>query len=173
MATETVKQEFEEEEEMADMLVQLLKLPPVTPLLDKLREDGVVVRRAHPFELTQIRNFIQTNFSTGWADELTPCYSRQPISLFIAIRDKKVIGFAAYEACSRGFFGPTGVAEWERGKDIGKALLLAALWDMRAIGYAYGIIAGVGPASFYTKACGATLIPDSTPGIYTDMIDRD
>ena len=38
------------------------------------------------------------------------------------------------------------------------------------MGYAYGIIGGVGPAEFYAKTVGATLIPDSTPGIYTDML---
>ena len=155
---------------MPDMLVHLLDLPPVKSLLETLRAQGVVIRRAHPFEITPIRAFIQTHFSVGWADEVTPCYSRQPISLYIALRDGKVIGFAAYEAVRRNFFGPTGVMETERGKDIGKALLLACLWGMREMGYAYGIIAGVGPAEFYTRCCGATLIPDSTPGIYTDML---
>ncbi len=155
---------------MPDMLVQLLKLPSQQPLLSSLREKGVTVRRAHPFEMTKIREFIESNFSIGWADEVMPCYSRQPISLFIAIREGKVIGFAASEATMRGFFGPTGVRESERGKDIGKALLIACLHGMREAGYAYGIIGGVGPAEFYAKACGAVLIPDSAPGIYTDML---
>ena len=155
---------------MPDMLVQLLKLPPHQPLLDSLRAQGVIVRRAHPFEMTKIRDFIEKYFSVGWADEVAPCYSRQPISLFIAIREGKVVGFAASEATMRGFFGPTGVMESERGKDIGKALLLACLNGMRETGYAYGIIGGVGPAEFYAKACGAVLIPESVPGIYADML---
>jgi hypothetical protein len=158
---------------MPDMLVHLLDLPPVEPLLETLRSQGVVIRRAHPFEITPIREFIQSHFSVGWADEVTPCYSRQPISLYIALREGRVIGFAAYEAVRRNFFGPTGVREQERGKDIGKALLLASLWGMREMGYAYGIIAGVGPAEFYAKSCGAVLIPDSTPGIYTDMLKKE
>ena len=155
---------------MPDMLVQLLKLPPHLPLLDSLKAQGVTVRKAHPFEMTKIREFIEANFSVGWADEVNPCYSRQPITLYIAIRDGSVIGFAAFEATMRGFFGPTGVAESERGKDIGKALLLACLNGMREMGYAYGIIGGVGPAEFYAKACGAVLIPDSSPGIYVDLL---
>lgn len=158
---------------MPDMLVHLLKLPPYEPLRAELQEAGVVLRRAHPFEITPIRKFIEAHFSVGWADEVMPCFSRQPITLYIALRAGKVIGFAAYEATMRGFFGPTGVAESERGKDIGKGLLLACLHGMREMGYAYGIIGGVGPAEFYTKACGATLIPDSTPGIYTDMLKKD
>ena len=158
---------------MPDMLVHLLKLPPVEPLTAHLRDTGVVIRRAHPFEITPIRHFIETHFSMGWADEIIPCLSRQPITLFVALRQGEVIGFAAYEATMRGFFGPTGVAESERGKDIGKALLLASLHGMREMGYAYGVIAGVGPTEFYAKSCGATLIPDSTPGIYTDMLKSD
>ncbi len=155
---------------MPDMLVALLKLPSVEPMLKTLAKQGVTVRRAHPFEITKIRDFIAREFSIGWADEVMPCYARQPITLYIAIREGAVIGFAAYEATMRGFFGPTGVLERERGKDIGKALLLACLWGQREMGYAYGIIGGVGPADFYAKCCGATLIPESTPGIYTDML---
>jgi GNAT superfamily N-acetyltransferase len=158
---------------MPDMLVQLLKLPPVDPLLAELRAQGVVIRRAHPFEITPIRTFIETHFSTGWADEVLPCYSRQPISLYIAIRDGKVIGFGAYESIRRCFFGPTGVAEAERGKSIGRALLLACLWGLREMGYVYGIIGGAGPVGFYEKACDATVIPGTKPGIYTDMLKSD
>ena len=155
---------------MPDMLVPLLKLPPLAPVLESMTVQEIVIRRAHSFEIEAIRKFVEAEFGSGWADEITPCYSRQPITLFIAIQGGKVIGFGAYEATQRNFFGPTGVAESERGKGVGKALLLACLWGMREMGYAYGIIGGVGPAEFYAKAAGAALIPDSTPGIYTDML---
>ncbi len=157
---------------MPDMLVPLLKLPPHESLIADLREQGIVVRRAFPFESTAIRAFIAKNFSTGWADEVEPCYARQPISLYIAVKEGKVIGFGAYEATRRNFFGPTGVLETERKNGIGKALLLACMAGLRDMGYAYAIIGGVGPAAFYEKAVGAALIPDSTPGIYTDMLKR-
>src|SRR5690349_2848347 len=109
---------------MPDMLVQLLKLPPLEPILAAMNEQGVVIRRARPFEKHAVRAFILEHFRVGWADEVEPCYSRQPISLFIATREGRVIGFAAYESVARCFFGPTGVMKAERGKDIGKALLL-------------------------------------------------
>lgn len=158
---------------MPDMLVPLLKLPPLDPLVSQLREQGVIIRRAQSFEISQVREFILTHFGVGWADEVTPCYSRQPISLYIAIRDGKVIGFGAYEATRRAFFGPTGVAEAERGQGIGKALLLACLRGLAEMGYVYGIIGGAGPVDFYASAVGATVIPDSVPGIYTDMLKRE
>lgn len=155
---------------MPDMLVNLLKLPPLEPVLEEARARGVIIRRAHPFEITAIREFILEHFGTGWADEVTPCYSRQPISLFIAIREGKVIGFGAYEATRRNFFGPTGVAEKERGTGIGSGLLLACMDGLRQMGYAYGIIGGAGPVAFYEKAVGAVIIEASVPGIYTDML---
>lgn len=155
------------------MLVPLLKLPPLAPAIEAMHTQGIVIRPAHPFEITPIRAFIVSEFGTGWADEVTPCYNRQPISLVIAIKEGKVVGFGAYEATRRNFFGPTGVAKSERGKGIGAALLLACMWGLRDMGYAYGIIGGAGPTAFYEKIVHATAIPDSVPGIYTDMLKRD
>lgn len=158
---------------MPDLFVNLFKLPSADALFEALKAQNVVIRRAHPFEITAIRQFIEKHFSTGWADEVVPCYSRQPISLFIALREGNIVGFAAYETTRRNFFGPTGVDEAERGKQIGKALLLACMHGMREMGYVYGIIGGAGPVEFYAKAVGATVIPDSEPGIYADMIRED
>jgi GNAT superfamily N-acetyltransferase len=157
---------------MPDMLVQLLKLPPVDGLLAEMRKEGTAIRRAHAFELTQLKEWVAREFSQTWADEVTVGHANKPISVYVAIRAGKLLGFGAYECTCPNFFGPTGVLKDERGKGIGKALLLACLHAMRDSGYAYAIIGGVGPADFYTKVCGATLIPDSVPGIYTDRIGK-
>ena len=53
---------------------------------------------------------------------------------------------------------------------IGKALLLACLWSLREMGYVYAIIGAAGPVRFYQKTVGAIIIPDSEPGIYTDLL---
>ena len=158
---------------MPDMLVNLLKLSPLEPLLFELRrEEKIIVRRAQPHEITPVRDFVLKNFEAGWADEISVGYANKPVSIYIAIRDRRVVGFGAYECTRRGFFGPTGVTESVRGLGVGKALLLACLWGLREMGYAYGIIGGAGPTSFYERAVGATLIPDSMPGIYADPINR-
>ena len=155
---------------MPDMLVNLLKLAPLEPVLAELRRAGVVVRRAQPHEMTPVREFVLANFERGWADEISVGYGNKPVSVLIALRDGRVVGFAAYECTRRGFFGPTGVVESERGRGVGRALLLACLWGLREMGYVYGIIGGAGPVDFYERAVGATVIPDSQPGIYADPI---
>jgi GNAT superfamily N-acetyltransferase len=151
---------------MPDMLVNLLKLPS----LDRLNDEGINIRRAQPFEITPVRRFIEQNFSVAWADEISVGFANKPVTVVIATRDGRVIGFAGYECTRRAFFGPTGVAANERGHGIGTALLIASLWGLRELGYVYGIIGGAGPTDFYERAVGATPIPESEPGIYRDLL---
>lgn len=153
---------------MSDLLVALYKLPP-TPA----PAEGFTVRRAYPFELSRVRRFIEKHFAEGWADEVEVAFARQPISVWIAIHEKKIVGFAATDSTAKGMFGPTGVDEAFRGKGLGAVLLLAALHGLRESGYAYGVIGGAGPVAFYEKCCGAVVIEGSTPGIYVDMLDKD
>jgi predicted N-acetyltransferase YhbS len=157
---------------MPDMLVPLLKLPALTPIIDEVRSRGIVIRRVLPHELSPVREFAARHFAGSWADEISVGFANKPTSVFIALRDGELVGFGAYECTHRGFFGPTGVAESERGSGIGRALLFACLWGLRDMGYAYAIIGAAGPVDFYAKTVGATVIPDSSPGIYADPIKR-
>lgn len=158
---------------MPDMLVNLLKLPPLDPLLAEAADAGLTVRRARAWELAPVRAFVESHFGAAWADETSVGFSRQPVSVFVATREGRVVGFAAYECTARNFFGPMGVSEAERGRRLGRALLVACLHAMREMDYAYAIIGGVGPAQFYERAVGATLIPESSPGVYTDLLRGD
>jgi predicted N-acetyltransferase YhbS len=155
---------------MPDMLVNLLKLPPFARLPLEIERAGVVIRRAQPFELSPVREFIAANFSLAWVDEISVGFANKPISVFVATSESRVVGVAAYECTRRGFFGPLGVSEKVRGQGVGKALLLACLWGLREMGYVYGIIGHAGPVGFYEKTVGAIAIPDSEPGIYTDFL---
>ena len=151
---------------MPDLLVNLLKLPAIEAT------DAFVLRRAQPFELTAVREFVATNFSADWADEISVGFAHQPVSIYVATTDRELVGFSAYECTRRGFFGPTGVLQSAQGKGIGKALLLASLFALREMGYVYAIIGAAGPVRFYQKTVGAIIIPDSEPGIYTDILKR-
>ena len=119
-----------------------------------------------------MRNFVGENFSPRWADEVSVGFARQPISVFVATIDRELAGFAAYECTRRGYFGPTGVVSSAQGKGIGMALLFASLAALREMGYVYAIIGAAGPVRFYQKTVGAIIIPDSEPGIYTDLLKK-
>jgi GNAT superfamily N-acetyltransferase len=151
---------------MPDLLVNLLKLPA----FEDTSTQSFNVRRAQPFELTPVRDFVAKNFAASWADEISVGFAHQPISVFIATIDRELAGFAAYECTRRGYFGPTGVVPTAQGRGIGKALLLASLEALREMGYVYAIIGAAGPVRFYQKTVGAIIIPDSEPGIYTDSL---
>ena len=155
---------------MADMLVNLLELQSPDEIIARLEDQGISIRRAMAPDMYGILEFVEKTLSRGARGECAVCFSHQPISCFIAVKDKKPVGFACYDATMRDFFGPTAVDESCRGKGVGAALLLSALWSMRDEGYAYAIIGGVGPAAFYEKVCGAKMIEGSTPGAYRDFI---
>jgi hypothetical protein len=157
---------------MTDLLVNLLTLPALEPALDHASQAGVLIRRGQVFEQTQIKAFIEQNFSIGWADETSVGFTNKPVSVFVATFEKHLVGFAAYECTRKTFFGPLGVVNALRGKGVGKALLISCLQGLRELGYVYAIIGGVGPVEFYEEAVGATVIPDSEPGIYTDLLRR-
>ena len=153
-----------------DLLVNLLKLPALESAMIEVQNSGIVVRRAQPFELTPIREFVAKEFALAWADEISVGFGNKPVSVFIATMNKELVGFAGYECTRRGFFGPTAVIPRLRGTGLGRALLLASLWGMREMGYVYAIIGRAGPIEFYQKTVGAIPIPDSDPGIYTDLL---
>ncbi|MCE5321780.1 GNAT family N-acetyltransferase [bacterium] len=154
---------------MADMLVNLLNLPEDTGVA-QLKQDGILIRRVKPFELSILRRFIIENFSERWADEASVSLKHDPATCFIATHEGQIIGFAAYECTTRDYFGPTGVNEKARGKGVGKALLLACMHAMREMGYVYAIIGGAGPTGFYSKACGAVPIAENGPSFYADVL---
>ena len=136
----------------------------------EMETSGIVIRRAQPFEITRVRSFIEDNFSVAWADEVSVGFACKPVSIYLAIVERNIVGFGAYECTRRSFFGPTGVSENMRGRGIGKALLLACLWGLRELGYVYAIIGHAGPVEFYEKTVGAIVIPDSDPGIYANLL---
>ena len=156
---------------MPDMLVHLLRLPEDDSEASLLAE-GIQIRRAMAPDKLQIVQWVQTHDNAFAAGECDVCFSRIPVSAFIATHGATLVGYACYNATAPDFFGPTAVEPAYRGKGIGKALLLRCLQAMRQEGYVYAIIGGVGPATFYTKAVGATLIPDSDPGVYADFLGR-
>jgi len=156
---------------MQDMLVRLYAIPSVEEALAACAKRGVTIRRALSAEGHVVADWVRTHFASS-AAEVETAFAQVPVTCFIALRNDAILGFACYDVTCPNFFGPEGVAAPERGRGIGRALLLCALHAQRARGYAYAIIGGVGPAQFYEKAAGAIPIPGSTPGIYAGMLKR-
>jgi len=151
------------------MLVRLYDLPDASLYYRRAEGAGVAVRRADPWDHARYRRFVEGTFGELWAVEADLAYRQSPITAFVAEREGRIVGFAAYECTRRGYFGPTGVQPDERGRGIGGALLFRCLESMREMGYAYAIIGGVGPQDYYKKVCGAFVIPGSEVGVYGSL----
>ncbi len=136
------------------------------------RVEGVAatIRVALPPEMHIVQDWVRRNFNDHWVSELTVAMAHQPPGCLVATVDGELVGFACYDATARGFFGPTGVAESQRGKGIGAALLYHTLAAMKAHGYAYAVIGGVGPVEFYAKAAGAIPIAAGDGDVYAGML---
>jgi GNAT superfamily N-acetyltransferase len=155
---------------MPDMLVHLRKLPQNDPIFEEMGKEGITIQRAIAPDKFRIVDWVKQYNGMYAAGECDASLSKTPATCFIAVKEKQILGFACYDATALNFFGPTMVLESERGKGIGKALLLKSLYAMREEGYVYGIIGGAGPVHFYEKCVGATVIPDSVPGLYGDFL---
>ena len=155
---------------MIDMLVNLYELDDSSKLYEKLDTNGIILRRANAYERHIVVNWVGEHFSSKWVSEVKVAFSRQPVTCFIATKDKDILGFACIETTAKGFYGPTGVSENARGTSVGKALLFKSMEALKELGYVYGVIGGVGPREFYEKAIGAVEIPNSSPSIYRDIL---
>jgi GNAT superfamily N-acetyltransferase len=156
-------------EPMHDMLVRLYAIPSLDEAVAACAGRGATIRRALSPERPTTLDWVRAHFASS-AAEVETAFAQVPVTCFIAVRNEAILGFACYDVTCRNYFGPEGVATDERGRGIGRALLLSALHAQRAQGYAYAIIGGVGPAEFYAKTVGAIAIPGSTPGIYDGML---
>lgn len=158
---------------MPDMFVKLLDLPDCTELEKQLQSgSNVFIRRAMVPDMYRVLDFVEKHSNISAKAECAICFSRTPVSCFIATRNDTILGYACYETTAPDFFGPTRVLDSEQGKGIGKALLIRSLQGLRQIGYAYAIIGGVGPQEFYSKCVGATVIPDSDLSVYKDFLPK-
>jgi GNAT superfamily N-acetyltransferase len=150
----------------ADLLVPLYARwgegngPPPEPA------PGLTVRRALAYERQPLLEWVTAAFGAGWAGEVAVALGARPATCFVALRGEALAGFCCYDTTYRGFCGPLGVGETDRGRGIGRALLGAALHSMWHAGYAYAVIGASGATGFYEKVAGARVIPGSSPGPY-------
>lgn len=151
-----------------DMIVNLYRIPTLED-----RKDTIQIKRAFVGDKEAILTFIKENFSNSWVYEAEHALLQEVPKCFIAVENKKVIGFACFDSSAKGFFGPIGVLSEYRGKKVGQALLLKILYAMKEYGYGYAIIGWVSDAElFYRKTVGAEFIKGGNPenSVYSNMI---
>lgn len=151
----------------ADLIVDLYALN------FKKQNDRVTIKRVLSPDSDIVLAFIEKHFNKRWVSEAKSGLYKPQSTCFIAVKDKDIVGFACYDATSKGYFGPMGVDQAFRGQSIGQSLVVACLEAMYFDGYGYAIIGSVGVETwpFYFKTCGATPI-DQSGKIYTRLFDR-
>ncbi|TCJ01702.1 GNAT family N-acetyltransferase [Cytobacillus praedii] len=120
-----------------------------------------IVRRVNNNDYSSLLQFVEANFSSEWSQTLKDGFLADAPSIYIAVADEEIIGFAAFDVYKgrKCYFGPMGVSKSNRIKGVGTLLLHQCLREMKEIGYEYAIIGGAGPIEFYEKACHAVVIP--------------
>ena len=142
------------------------------PLPKRAVPDGIDVRRASPGDVAALHAFL-AQFWPSWKAEADAALRNEPATLHLALRDGRIVGFAASEANNRGtgWFGPMGVAPDERHSGVGCVLLHRCLDDLRAQGHDAAVIAWVDNAPFYEGCAGAA--PWRTFARYEKVLHED
>ena len=156
---------------MPDLLVRLYDLPELAAEAT-VTALGITVRRALGPERGVVMDWVNGQFGDPWLSETAVGFAQSPISVFVATRAGQMLGFACHDTTAKGFFGPTGVDQAQRGQGIGEALLIVTLKAMRGAGYGYAVIGDPGPVAFYKKRLDVLDIPGSEPGIYAGLLRR-
>ena len=141
-----------------DLIINLYALPEPQQI------DGVKICRVLPPDFGKVSSFIKETFPGIWDQEASYALYNRPVSCYIAVKEKSIVGFACYNATAKGYFGPTGVAEAFRRQGIGEALALHTLHGMREDGYGYAVIGWTSDVGLpLYKKIGAVEIPGSEP----------
>lgn len=156
---------------MSDMLVKLYNIEDCPEVEASLKKEGIHIVKALSPDKHRVISFIKT-FSEGWGSECEASFANNPPTIYIAVKGERIIGFAAYDATARGFFGPTAVDAEFRRKGIGRALMVRCFNSMKEMGYGYAIIgwAAKSAIKFYEEFAHATIIEDSFPGVYGRLV---
>ncbi|MEW6356607.1 MAG: GNAT family N-acetyltransferase [Planctomycetota bacterium] len=125
-------------------------LPDYTQLIAQRAAEGITFHRPAMAEKREVQEWILRAFGEGWRYETGLAFREEKVTVWIARAGGKVCGFAASNATGRDYFGPTGVADDQRGKGLGRVLLVKCLEDMQADGRPIAWIpTGLGRISYY------------------------
>ena len=156
------------------MLVKLYGHTEKPELEAGLKKHGILIKRGMPADRNRAVQFVKNHFGDGWSHDCEYAFTNHPVSCFLAVQEKSVVGFACYDVQAKNFFGPIGVLEEYRKIGVGESLLRRCLRVMEGDGYAYAVIGWVdGAEGFYSGTVGAVVIENSCPGIYRNLISME
>jgi len=148
---------YERRAEAVDMAVDLASAELDTRHDEsRLAAEGIEVRRASRSEASAVVTWLREGpwGKSAWPDEAAAALAREPAGCHVASR-VGYVGFACHGAVRRGWFGPMGTLDTERGRGIGAVLLKRSLADLRAAGLRTARIGWVGPVEFYAATVDA------------------
>ncbi|MFZ5942423.1 MAG: GNAT family N-acetyltransferase [Bacteroidota bacterium] len=125
---------------------------------ERLARENIEIRRARESDMASLLDLIRAEWSL-WEHEVT-CALLHPVpAVFIALKNGRVLAFAAYDGnnAGTGWFGPMGTAKDLRGKGIGGILLYLCLNDLRNAGLHKATIPWVDPVCFYSHYADARI----------------
>ena len=124
----------------------------------RLAAHAIGVRQATKADRPALGHLLNAHWP-AWQTEADRALTHDPPTLHLALRDRTVLGFAAYDAnnVGTGWFGPMGTAPEVRGLGVGAVLLRRCLRDLRRQGLDRATIAWATALPFYERACGATV----------------
>lgn len=96
---------------MSDMLVKLYELPE----MPQTGKDYRIIRPLAP-DRFRVVEWVKQNSGTNAAGECEACFAHTPVSMYIAVRGKEIIGYACYDAIAPDFLALHGSAWQNRGK---------------------------------------------------------
>ena len=153
-----------------DILIRLYGISDYTDAFRALKEQGIVIKRVMDVNDSEVVDFVRTNFSSIWAEEVRFALFNR--NCHVAVDGTKIVGFFCIQATAPEFFGPIGVLPEYRGKGIASALLHKAVLLMKDRGYKYMVSGATrGPMARIIKRHYAAIeIPESI-GSYEDLLD--
>jgi GNAT superfamily N-acetyltransferase len=133
--------------------------PPDAAELSNIEKAGVAVRRGTMEDAGALARHTAKEWFEAWARETQIALRKPTPSIFLAIANDDVIGFAAHSVFRAAHFGPLGTAPAWRRIGLGGILTRLALADMAANGHRSGQIAWVNEAAipFYSRCSNARL----------------
>lgn len=122
-----------------------------------LANENIHIRRLVRSDRERLSAYLEERWGANWHAEALLALRKEPATGFIAERADRIVGFAAYDAARRGWFGPMGTDPDLRGKGVGSVLLLRCLRDWQEQGLAECEVSWIGPLAFYARVAGARI----------------